>query len=250
MGITFLCACGCTHPSEALVKVNTGQARGTRKRCPEHRNSLKGNIKQRFNTCIICKQTFPVALSGRAKIKCDHCENIKIPVKEITLNCAQTLKDKGLKVIPGHVINFYECGCIVPNMFDTNKLEYFTKTNSRSRTCPFHKKPSALLAKYKVCGTCGNSQTGWAIQSSKTCMLCPTVVKNNKKHKKRTLNNAEFADPDRWDCSRREICFKHYIKHAAIPCKKCGGYNPVSLEIDIFNTVHDDASVYNNYIYL
>ena len=249
MTITYQCKCGCICTPNQLVAIQTDaiSRRLSRRvrRCNKHRETNLGNIVQKFNTCAICGETFPVNLNGRAKIKCPAHEKTKIKTKKITIDCAEILKSKDIKAIPGETLNFYECGCIIPDSYDAGILKYFKKNQTRNRACPFHNDPKALIGKYKVCGQCGAGQTGWAVRSSKYCQHCRHDKEASKKMAlipQPRLNNIEQTDPDRWDCSRRPICLENYIKYATIPCKKCGGYDPIPLNMDhsVYEITNDD----------
>jgi hypothetical protein len=240
MAIHYKCFCGCLNTREQMVPIYRQKFKAQKLSCIKHQESDKSRIQFRLNTCSVCGELFQVRLSGMPKYTCDKCKTKKTTRREITIDCKQILIDKNITPIPGEVINFYDCGCIVPNKYDENKVAYFPESQVRSRSCPFHSTPQILIGKYKVCGMCGSSHTGWGVQSSINCQFCPTALKKSTKEYYK-FRNKKMRDPEKSDCEYRDICTNKFIDYDAVPCKGCEKYKKKDFTIDPYASRYEST---------
>ena len=161
------------------------------------------------------------------------------------------LKDKGIKVIPGHVYIFYSCGCVVDACDDPFLRTYSPKTRRSRRCCPKCEDPGYVVTKYKKCSTCGTAHINKHLGQGSSCIACwrRTPQRTGRKYgpvgMPKGWKNGKFADNERRaSCLHRNACLEKYDRFQAVPCKGCRDYVHMDIMQDVcvqgeFGYCHD-----------
>ena len=155
----------------------------------------------------------------------------------------QKLKKAGIEIQIGEAYNFYDCGCIINNKIDKNRLKHNYESHQRVRCCPDcdGKGVGFLITKYKKC-QCGAEFNSKGAHASVYCSKCPNSLRSKgifKKKEKEPLlkldfqqkSNGDFQDSERWNCFFRDNCVWYYRVHDTVPCLNCELYIKQDLDI-------------------
>lgn len=168
------------------------------------------------------------------------CEEEMKRINITLLEIKKQFKKARIKIKFGIAYNLYDCGCIVDNSKDKQKVKQNPITHQRVRCCAKCKSEYGkgfLLVKYKKC-KCGADHISLNAHASDRCKFCPPLPQVGKFAKAKAkrevvchfpflkINNKAFRDKSRWDCLFRNNCADYYIKRKtkAIPCLGCELY--------------------------
>ena len=154
------------------------------------------------------------------------------------------LKKAGIEIQIGEAYNFYDCGCIINNKNDENRLKHNFDTHQRVRACPYCDEEGVgfLVTKYKKC-QCGMEFNSKGVHASFFCNKCPNSLRTKGIIKVKIeieygikldfqkRFNGDFQDSERWNCLFRDNCAWYYREHDAVPCLNCELYIKQDLDI-------------------